>query len=73
MTARDRVASLPGRRPPLLVEALNSWPFVTAPMAEKLTGASRAAFQRNVAWFEAQGLVQELTGQGRYRIWRAAL
>ena len=71
--ARDRVAGLSGRTPLLLIEALLGWPLVTAPMAEDLTGASRAAVQRNLAWFEAQGLVQELTGQGRFRMWRVAI
>jgi len=46
--------------------------LVTAPMAEDLTGASRATVQRNLAWFEAEGVVQELTGQGRFRMWRAS-
>ena len=72
ITARNRVAGLSGRTPPRLIEALLGWPLVTAPMAEEVTGASRAAVQRNLAWFEAQGLIQELTGQGRFRLWRVA-
>jgi Fe2+ or Zn2+ uptake regulation protein len=40
-------------------------------MAETLTSASRAAVQRNLAWMEARGLIREMTGQGRYRMWRA--
>jgi Fe2+ or Zn2+ uptake regulation protein len=43
---------------------------VSAPMAEALTGASRAAVQRNLAWMEARGLIREVTGQGRFRMWR---
>jgi DNA-binding IclR family transcriptional regulator len=39
-------------------------------MAEALTGASRAAVQRNLVWMEARGLIRELTRQGRYRMWR---
>jgi Fic family protein len=42
----------------------------TAPMAEALTGASRAAVQRNLAWLEARGLIREMTGQGRFRMWK---
>ncbi|WP_336420721.1 hypothetical protein [Roseovarius sp. D22-M7] len=72
-TARDRAACLSGRTPSRLIEAFCSWPLITAPMAEKFTGVSRAAIQRNLAWFEAQGLVTEVTGQGRFRIWRAVL
>jgi len=65
------MASLSGRTPPALRAVLTEWPLVSAPMAEALTGASRAAVQRNLAWMEARGLVREMTGQGRYRMWRA--
>jgi len=60
-----------GRTPPALLAALTEWPLVSAPMAETLTGASRAAVQRNLAWMEAQCLIREVTGQGRIRMWRA--
>lgn len=72
-TARDRAARLSGRTPPRLIEIFCSWPLVSAPMAEELTGVSRAAIQRNLAWLEAQGLVKEVTGQGRFRVWRAKM
>ena len=39
-------------------------------MAEAMTGASRAAVQRNLAWMEAKDLIREVTGQGRFRMWR---
>ncbi|WP_313137851.1 hypothetical protein [Paracoccus jeotgali] len=42
-------------------------------MAQALTGASRAAVQRNLAWMESRELVREITGQGRFRMWRAAV
>ena len=42
-------------------------------MAQAITGASRAAVQRNLAWMQNHGLIREITGQGRYRMWRAAL
>jgi hypothetical protein len=64
--------SLSGKTPPALRAVLTEWPLVSAPMAEVLTGASRAAVQRNIAWMEAKGLIRELTGQGRYRMWRIA-
>jgi len=56
---------------PALRNALTEWPLVSAPMAEALTGASRAAVQRNLAWMEARDLIREVTGQGRFRMWRA--
>jgi hypothetical protein len=63
--------ALSGKTPPALRTVLTEWPLVSAPMAEALTGASRAAVQRNLAWMEARGLIREMTGQGRYRMWRA--
>lgn len=73
-TARAEAAMAPlsGRTPPALRAVLSEWPFVSAPMAEALTGASRAAVQRNLSWMEARGLIREVTGQGRFRMWRAA-
>ncbi|HMS95525.1 MAG TPA: hypothetical protein PKA03_09950, partial [Tabrizicola sp.] len=67
------IAPLSGRTPPALCAVLTEWPMVSAPMAETLTGASRAAVQRNLAWMEAKGLIREVTGQGRFRMWRALL
>jgi len=70
--AEAAMSRLSGRTPPALRAVLTEWPLVSAPMAEALTGASRAAVQRNLAWMEAHGLIREVTGQGRYRMWRAA-
>jgi hypothetical protein len=66
-------ADLTGRTPPRLVAALASWPLVSAPLAEAETGASRAAVQRNLDILAARGLIREVTGQGRYRMWEARL
>jgi DNA-binding IclR family transcriptional regulator len=66
------MSRLSGKTPPALSAVLTEWPLVSAPMAETLTGASRAAVQRNLVWMEERGLVREMTGQGRYRMWRAA-
>jgi HTH DNA binding domain len=70
--AEVEMAPLSGKTPHALRAVLTEWPLVSAPMAETLTGASRAAVQRNLAWMEAGGLVREMTGRGRYRMWRAA-
>lgn len=69
--AEAEMSALSGRTPSALRSLLAEWPLVSAPMAEALTGASRAAVQRNLAWMDARGLVREVTGQGRYRAWRA--
>ena len=68
--AEAEMSPLSGRTPPALCAVLTEWPLVSAPMAEALTGASRAAVQRNLAWMEARGLIREMTGQGLYRMWR---
>lgn len=69
--AKAQMARLSGKTPPALRAVIGEWPLVSAPIAEALTGASRAAVQRNLVWMEAQGLIREVTGQGRYRMWRA--
>jgi hypothetical protein len=47
--AETGISPLSGRTPPALRAVLTEWPLVSAPMAEALTGASRAAVQRNLA------------------------
>lgn len=71
--AETALASLTGRTPPRLVSALAGWPMASAPMAEALTGSSRAAVQRNLDIMADAGLIREVTGQGRYRMWAAKL
>lgn len=71
--AESAMAQLSGRTPVVLRKVLTEWPLTSAPMAETLTGTSRAAVQRNLAWMEARGLIREVTGQGRFRLWRATI
>ncbi len=71
--AQDICAGLSGRTPPQLIRVLRDWPLVSAPMAEAETSASRAAIQRNLNWMSKAGIIHEVTGQGRYRFWRADL
>ncbi|GLO72781.1 DNA-binding protein [Phaeobacter inhibens] len=68
--AEAEMKPLSGKTPPSLRAVLIEWPVVSAPMNEALTGASRAAVQRNLAWMETRGLIREVTGQGRFRMWR---
>jgi len=70
--ALSATADMSGRTPGLLVTAVLTWPMITAPLAERETGASRAAVQRNLDLLTDRGLLREITGQGRYRIWSAA-
>lgn len=71
--ARSVMAPLSGRTSSALRSVLTEWPIVSAPMAETLTHVSRAAVQRNLAWMESKGLIREVTGQGRFRVWRASV
>ena len=68
--AERTMALLSGKTPPMLRDLFTSWPLVSVQMAEKLTGAHRATVQRNIDWMEERGLIREVTGQGRYRMWR---
>lgn len=71
--AAEATRDLSGRTPPALLRLLADWPSLSAPLAEAQSGASRAAVQRNLDLFAARGLVREITGQGRYRVWAAKL
>lgn len=71
--AQDVLKDCSGRTPGELVRVFVRWPMVSAPMAEAHVGASRAAVQRNLDLMTARGVIREITGQGRYRIWTAAL
>lgn len=71
--AETATADLSGRTPARLIGCLADWPTVTAPLAEKVTGASRAAVQRNLDLLTTRGLIREITGQGRFRVWAAKL
>ncbi|MBY5974906.1 hypothetical protein KUV28_21310 [Ferrimonas balearica] len=68
--AIDEMAGLSGRTPAALRRVLTEWPLISAPMVEALTDASRAAVQRNLLRMQDRGLIHEVTGQGRYRMWR---
>ncbi|MEE4189346.1 MAG: helix-turn-helix domain-containing protein [Roseobacter sp.] len=68
--AEQTMAPLSGKTPPMLRHLFTSWPLVSVQLAEKLTGAHRATVQRNIDLMEEWGLIREVTGQGRYRMWR---
>lgn len=68
--AERAMTPLSGKTPPMLRDLFTSWPLISVQMAEKLTCAHRATVQRNIDWMEERGLIREVTGQGRYRMWR---
>lgn len=69
--AEVETTDLQGRTPGRLIAALAAHPMLAAPQAEAETGVSRAAVQRNFDVLEVRGLVREVTGQGRFRVWAA--
>ena len=71
--AENSMLQLSGRTPKALRSMLVEWPLISARMAETLTGVSRAAVQRNLTWMEEQGLIREMTGQRRFRVWSATI
>lgn len=71
--ASDAVADLSGRTPRLLVALLAARVALSAPDAAGAAGVSVSAAQRNFAVFAKRGLAREITGQGRFRMWTAAV
>lgn len=71
--AGQATADLSGRTPARLIACLARWPLVSAPLAEAETAASRAAVQRNLDILTGRGLIREVTGQGRFRVWAAGV
>lgn len=63
---------LSGKTPPALIEAFIATPVLSVTMAAEMTGASKAAIQRNFSKFNECGLIYEITGQGRYRFWKTS-
>ena len=71
--AEAGIADLSGRTPARLIAALAARPMLGAAEAETETGASRAAVQRNLDLLHSRGLLREVTGHGRFRVWAAKL
>lgn len=70
---REATADLQGQTPARLAASLASQSMLSVPQLVRDTGASRPAINRNLALFAERGLVREVTGQGRFRIWAARL
>ena len=68
--ARAATTDLSGRGPAALIGLFEASPFVSTALAVKHGPNSRAATQANLNLFEARGLIREITGQGRFRLWR---
>lgn len=49
------------------------YPILSAELLADAAGCSRPAARRNLTIFETRGLIQEVTGQERYRFWSARI
>lgn len=71
--AQAAIADQQGRTPGRLIASLARQPMLSVPQLVGDTGASRPAVDRNLALLARRGLIREVTGQGRFRIWAARL
>lgn len=69
--AEAGIADLSGRTPRLLVALLGQRVAVSAQEAADAAGVSVSAAQRNLMALADRGVAREITGQGRFRMWRA--
>lgn len=69
--ARRAVAGIKGENPARVVAALAAQPLLSAAMVEAETGISRDTAERLLARLQAMGLVREITGARRFRLWTA--
>ena len=71
--ARQASAGLSGKTPALLIEALQATPALSAGMVARTCSCDKATARRNLNRFAKLGSIREITGQGRYKVWSAAL
>ncbi|MBL1435456.1 MAG: hypothetical protein COB08_004575 [Rhodobacteraceae bacterium] len=65
-------AGFSGKTPVLLIEALQAVPALSASMVARACSCDKATARRNLNRFAKLGLIREITGQGRYKVWMVA-
>ena len=70
--AGQATARYSGKTPALLIEALQTVPALSASMVASACGCDKATARRNLNGFAELGLIREITGQGRYKVWVAS-
>ncbi|WP_050527860.1 hypothetical protein [Pseudorhodobacter aquimaris] len=68
-SARARTSGMKGTTPAKLIDAIAARPILTTEAAAILTGVSRDSAERGLARLHAMGVVQEITGSKRFRLW----
>lgn len=71
-TAQVATQNMKGDTPARLIDLLLRRPALSAPMAAKALNRTPAAMRTALKRLEAISLIEEMTGQGRFRYWRAA-
>lgn len=71
--ARNATASIKGDNPARIIAALLAHPLATTEMVENAAAISRDTAERLLARMAAMGLVREVTGTRRFRLWEAGV
>lgn len=69
--ARMATARMKGDTPARVIAALRAVPLMTTEMVEQEIGASRDTAERVLARLHQMGLIREITGTRRFRLWSA--
>lgn len=70
--ARAATATIKGNNPARIIDALLTQPLMTTAMVEEHAGISRDTAERLLQRMQDNGLVREVTGTRRFRLWAAA-
>lgn len=70
--ARDATAAIKGRNPARVIAALAAHPILHTAQVEDRADISRDTAERLLSRMQAMGLVREVTGAQRFRLWTAA-
>ncbi|MFD2816942.1 hypothetical protein ACFSYD_24965 [Paracoccus aerius] len=71
-SAREATAAIKGQNPARIIEALAAHPVLHTAQVEELAGISRDTAERLLSRMRKMGLVREITGARRFRLWVAA-
>jgi len=67
--ARRETAGIKGDNPARVIAGLAAHPLMSTAMVETATGISRDTAERLLARMQAMGLLREITGARRFRLW----
>lgn len=71
--ARDATAPIKGKNPARIIAALAAHPVLHTAQVEDVAGISRDTAERLLSRMQAMGLIREITGARRFRLWAAAV